>query len=182
MVNENVSESNKQYGYKVVLLGDETVGKTSLFYKYINNKFEEQYRQTLGTEILLKEVKFNNTTINLQIWDVAGGKYFSKYRRKFYIGASGALLVFDLTQIKTFHSIATWRKEFESNNSITPSYVLVGNKKDLVEENAIEKSKIDEYSKDISLDLTSAKTGENVEKTFVKLAEMLYKKETGKDL
>jgi small GTP-binding protein len=182
MVNKNVSESNKQYGYKVILLGDETVGKTSLFYKFINNKFEEDYRQTLGTEILLKEVNFNDMTIMLQIWDVAGGKYFSKYRRKFYNGASGALIIFDLTNKKTFHNIVTWRKEFENNNNNNPSYVLVGNKKDLVKENEIEKSKMEDYTKDIFLELTSAKTGENVEKTFKKLAEMLYKKETGKDL
>jgi small GTP-binding protein len=160
----------------VILLGDEAVGKTSLFYRYIHNKFEHSYRQTLGTEILLKEVSINGITVILQIWDVAGGDYFSRYREKFYNGAAGALIVFDTTREKTYNSIDTWTKEFEKIADENPSYILVGNKSDVGEEIMINKEIIEKYTKEYPLELTSAKTGENVEKTFKKLAEMLYEK------
>ena len=161
-------------------MGDEAVGKTSLFYRYIHNKFENSYRQTLGTEILLKEVKINDITIIMQIWDVAGGEYFSRYREKFYTGAAAALIVFDMTRAKTFENIELWKYEFENIVNDSPSYLIVGNKADLTDRIAIEKSEVEKYSKDFPTEFTSAKTGENVEKTFKRLAEALYKNKTGK--
>lgn len=182
IINSPDSGSLKYPGFKVILLGDEAVGKTSLFYRYVHNKFENSYRQTLGTEILLKEVTINGITIILQIWDVAGGKYFSRYREKFYNGASGALIVFDMSRQKTYDNIKTWREEFEKIIDEEPSYIFVGNKSDMEGVKEIQDTDIEKYRNKYPLELTSAKTGENVEDSFKRLAEMLYKKKTGEKL
>ena len=162
--------------FKVVILGDEAVGKTSLFYRYIHNKFENSYKQTLGTEILLKELSLNDEKVILQIWDVAGGSYFKRYREKYYNNATGALLVFDLTRRKTFDHLTQWLEEFETTLSKKPKYVLVGNKKDLQEQQTVGLQEINDFAEQMGfkLELTSAMTGENVESAFSHLAEMMY--------
>lgn len=180
MIIDNSDSGSILYpGFKVILLGDEAVGKTSLFYRYVHNKFENSYRQTLGTEILLKEVTINGVTIILQIWDVAGGKYFSRYREKFYNGASGAVIVFDMTRQKTYDNIKSWREEFENIVVEVPAYIFVGNKSDLDGAREIHDADNEKYRYKYPFELTSAKTGENVENTFKRLAEILYKKKTG---
>lgn len=165
--------------YKVCLLGDESVGKTSLVYRYIHNKFQSSYKQTLGTEILLKEVILVDypKPQNLQIWDIAGGDYFERYREKFYNNANGVLLVFDQTRKSTFDRLDKWKNEIEAVLGRKPVFVVLGNKDDLTSQRAIELQQMEEYEKNNHLTLirTSALTGINVEKAFNLLTELMVK-------
>ena len=165
--------------YKVCLLGDESVGKTSLVYRYIHNRFQNSYRQTLGTEILLKEVTISDYPQPqiLQIWDIAGGDYFERYREKFYNNAYGILLVFDQTRTKTFERLDKWKKEIETVLDREPVFVVLGNKDDLASQQVIDTQQMELYAKDTQLPLirTSALTGINVEKAFYLLTELMLK-------
>ena len=96
--------------YKVIVIGDPAVGKTSLLSKFATNKFEEKYLPTVGVQILKEpiELKEENATVNLMFWDIAGQPQFYMLHRPYFNGADGMLLVFDITRSSTFSNINNW--------------------------------------------------------------------------
>lgn len=157
---------------KVLLVGNFGVGKTSLIRRFVLNEFSEDYISTIGVRVSTKIVSFNNEQIKLLIWDVAGTSGNEKVPKAYFLGASAAMYVFDLSREETYLNIKTQLttvKELSGLKDIT----IVGNKKDLVTENEINQiiSKLE-----ISVDLiTSAKDDENVEDAFTILAKQSLK-------
>merc|ERR1711883_12435 len=98
---------------KVIILGDSGVGKTSLMNQYVNRKFSNQYKATIGADFLTKDITLDdNRQVTLQIWDTAGQERFQSLGVAFYRGADACILVFDLTAKKSFENLDTWREEF----------------------------------------------------------------------
>lgn len=155
---------------KICLLGEAKVGKTTLVYRYIENKFRTDFRSTLGVNLLKKTVKIGDSTISTQIWDLGGQEPFKKLRKLYLEGAEGALLLFDVTNQQSFIKLGEWISSFREVHGNKP-VVLIGNKIDLKENIIIDQSQAERYASEnnMSLILTSAKTGENVEKAFVDL-------------
>merc|ERR1712054_62291 len=108
--------SRKKVLLKVIILGDSSVGKTSLMNMYVNRKFNNQYKATIGADFLTKEVLVNHNgdqrLVTMQIWDTAGQERFQSLGVAFYRGADACILVFDLTSKKSFDNLDTWREEF----------------------------------------------------------------------
>lgn len=157
--------------YKILLLGDGNVGKTSLIMRFTTGRFKETYKATIGTDIFQKIIDNKD----LQIWDLSGQSHFKNIRMKFYKRANGSLIVFDLTNPNSFESLENWVEEAQEVTGDIPS-VLVGNKKDLdhlIQPETLEKAKKFAESKGIEFVFTSAKNGDNVEEAFKKLAEVL---------
>ena len=104
--------------YKVIVIGDPAVGKTSLLTNFATNQFEEKYLPTVGVSILKEtlELEGNEATINLMFWDIAGQQRFNNLRKSFYLGSQGALLLFDLTNKESMDHIVDWANEFWENN------------------------------------------------------------------
>lgn len=159
---------------KICLLGEAKVGKTTLVYRYIENKFRTDFRSTLGVNLLKKIVKIGDSTISTQIWDLGGQEPFKKLRKLYLEGAEGALLLFDVTNQQSFIKLGEWISSFREVHGNKP-VVLIGNKIDLKENVIIDQSQAERYASEnnMSLVLTSAKTGENVEKAFVDLLKRI---------
>lgn len=159
---------------KICLLGEAKVGKTTLVYRYIENKFRTDFRSTLGVNLLKKTVKIGDSTIATQIWDLGGQEPFKKIRKLYLEGAEGALLLFDVTNQQSFIKLEEWISSFREVHGNKP-VVLIGNKIDLKENIIIDQSQAERYASEnnMSLVLASAKTGENVEKAFVDLLKRI---------
>ena len=165
--------------YKVIVIGDPAVGKTSLLSKYATNKFEEKYLPTVGVQILKEpiELKEQEATVNLMFWDIAGQPQFYMLHRPYFNGADGMLLVFDITRSSTFSNVNNWYSAAVKYGLSGIPRILVGNKVDLAEERKIILPMAEHLSEKLNAPYfeTSALTGVNVKLVFQKIAELVYK-------
>ena len=175
-------EEPREYVFKIVILGDSAVGKTSLINQFVENAFEEDYKPTLGANIIRKDVLLDdlNTKVRLIVWDLAGQEKYNVVRSLYYQGCVGALLVYDITRMKTFNNIeAKWLDDFKKYVKREGVYLLIGNKSDLISQRMIsneEGSNLGEIINASKFIETSAKFGENVDNAFKSLvAEILEK-------
>lgn len=148
---------------KVILTGSFGVGKTSLFERFINNKFEDKYLTTIGVKVGKKMVDTENGELSMMIWDIAGEVAQNKVPTSYFLGASGIIYVFDVSRPSTYSHLKEDLEYLKSINKLT-TIKIVGNKKDLITE-----AELNALLKEIPLPVdlfTSAKTGENVEKLF----------------
>jgi len=100
--------SEKQLVFKVVVLGDENVGKTSVIRKFVDDKFHADYIPTIGSDFTIKKMKYLNVTINLNIWDIGGQKQYEN-RRAFYLrGTQGVFITYDVTRDDTYCNVPSW--------------------------------------------------------------------------
>jgi small GTP-binding protein len=174
------------YVYKIVLIGDGKVGKTSLRRNYMGQGFQKEYYKTLKADIAYYPQPLDDFLIKYSIWDLAGQPEFDNVRIQYYAGASGAILVFDVTERDSFENLTKWVKQLiSSTESQGTPIVLAANKMDLYQENEhIDFDEVDakieeirdkfDYPYPIDLITTSALTGENVEKAFVHLGRIIY--------
>ncbi|MBN2149805.1 MAG: GTP-binding protein [Candidatus Lokiarchaeota archaeon] len=156
--------------FKCIICGDPAVGKTSLVLRFTDKAFKRTYMPTLGTNITDKIVEFPDHNLSFQLWDVAGQAKFARFRKSFYGGAAGYVLVFDLTQPETLKSVYAWSNDIRSLIGEMPGLIL-GNKHDLVDQRQVPDEAIAELSQAIGMPvvLTSALTGENVDEAFKEL-------------
>ena len=177
---------------KLVLCGDRGVGKTTLRHLYLGFGFKSQYMMTIGAEFSIKDVIWQDGPLigshtKAQIWQLAGGSRFKAVRPLYYIGSHGAILVYDVTRSETFENLIYYLKEIKTHVGTIP-VALIGNKIDLRKftTNTISTQMGLEFAKMIEKEFlnnwcevpfaeTSAKSGENVELVFKRLAEIIYK-------
>jgi small GTP-binding protein len=178
--------------YKITLLGDGAVGKTSLRKNFMGEAFSTKYNMTLGSDFAVKNVEVDDSEVMLVIWDLAGQPRFSAVREAYYRGSRGALIVFDLTRAESYENLANWVAELVKNNGYKKiPIVLIGNKMDLRGSlyNTIPKKYGENYAKrlgewsgfDVQYIETSAKFGDNVEEAFATLVRQIVKS-TQKDI
>ncbi len=163
-----------KYIIKLVLLGEANVGKTSLVYRFIENKFRENYKSTLGVNLLKKDMDVSGYgVVSASIWDLGGQESFKNLRQLYLEGANGALLVYDTTNQESFDKLDEWIQSFREARE-APVY-LIGNKSDLKNLVKVTEKKAGDYAKtnNMKLIITSAKTGENVEEAFRELTKTI---------
>ena len=166
-----------EMNFKIIVIGDSGVGKTCITNKAISDDFTNQYNITIGMEIFSLFLKLDNKIIKLNIWDTCGQEIYRSLITNFYRNSSLAILVYSIDNKKSFQDIDLWIKELKVNNSPDTKLILVGNKADLEENREVqyvEGKKFAENYEFLDFFETSAKTGENIKKLFIKSASVLY--------
>jgi Ras-related protein Rab-2A len=164
--------------FKCIIVGDSRVGKSQLLLQLTRNEFKAAHDPTLGVEFKTRVVTVDSTLVKLQIWDTAGQERFRSTTRSYYRGASGILLVFDVTQRETFEHVATWLHEAQEHSNLPLSIFLIGNKCDLADQREVSTEEATEYARERGLTYmeTSAKTAQNVERAFLETAHSIVEK------
>lgn len=166
-----VSE-NRTYQKKICLLGEFAVGKTSLVRRFVEGRFDEKYLTTVGVVVSRKKVALAGSIAHLLIWDLAGGRDFSQ--SGYLTGVAGALLVCDLTRVETLAAYYLYANQLRQVNP-NAQIILLANKSDLMDARSLPDEQLFPVAQELGAPLliTSAKTGDQVEKAFMMLAERL---------
>ncbi|NHI94279.1 MAG: GTP-binding protein [Candidatus Lokiarchaeota archaeon] len=176
MEGESTLSKKKEKVYKIVLLGDESVGKTSTITQHVEKKFEESYKMTIGTDISAKLMEEGGKNIYLIIWDIGGQDKFKVLRESYLQGAFGALVLYDISNQFSYNHIPDWIADAEKYCGKIP-LILCGNKNDLENKRVILAEDGKKLAKEIGAEFieTSAKTGENVDEAFNLLVQKIVK-------
>ncbi|MFW9829893.1 MAG: GTP-binding protein [Promethearchaeota archaeon] len=170
-------EIKADYKFKLVVVGDPGVGKTSTILRFTDNAFSRVYLATAGTNISDKSFQVDRNFVELIIWDIAGQAKFGTMRKHFYQGANGVILIYDLTNPKSFESISAWYKDIRNHVGKKASLVgyIFGNKLDLIEERKVKTKTAQKLANALNLNYIeiSALTGQNVENSFYNMAKRL---------
>jgi small GTP-binding protein len=174
----------RSYRFKIILAGDESVGKTSTILRFIQNTFSEMYKPTLGFQISVKNMKYispanEEISVVLSLWDVAGQGQFAVVRKGYYQGTDGVLLLFDLTRRKTFDNAKAWADEIRAVMPAVP-FLLVGNKADLPNHVVLseECARASTEQNFVGYAIVSAATGRGVDDIFKGIANCIIDKIT----
>jgi len=176
---------------KVIILGDSGVGKTSLMNQYVNKKFTNQYKATIGADFLTKEVMLEEKLVTMQIWDTAGQERFQSLGVAFYRGADACVLVYDITNQKSFEQLDSWRDEFliqaGPRDPENFPFVVLGNKVDKENERRVTTNKAKQWCKSKGINPipnyeTSAKEAVYVEQAFQTIAIAALKQDQPDDM
>ena len=165
--------------YKILILGDPAVGKSCFLARYVENSFEKVYMSTAGMDYKYKDVELGDgKLIKLQIWDTAGQERYRTLTTNLYKGAVGIVLIYDITNKKTFENVRSWITSIEEETSKKIILILVGNKADLKDERKVQKEEGEDIAKEFNLPFfeSSAQSGLNVKSVFETLAKLIVEK------
>ena len=172
---------------KVILIGDSGVGKTNIMSKFLKNEFMEESKATVGVEFGSKLFNHEGHKIKAQIWDTAGQEKYKAITGAYYKGSKGALVVYDITQKKTFENIEKWVNDLKAAGDPKITIILIGNKNDLDNKRQVSKDQGEEKARSFGCAFleTSAYSGDNIDKAFNLMVKEIYEKfsndSTGED-
>lgn len=177
----NMSAAEYDYLFKVLLVGDSSVGKSCLLLRFTEDSYMESYISTIGVDFKIKTVELDGKTIKFQIWDTAGQERFKTVTSSYYRGAHGIIIVYDITDMDSFDHVKHWLTEIERYTSDNVNKILVGNKCDLAEKRAVEQQMAKAFANDVGIPFleTSAKDATNVEQAFLTMAREIKKRVGG---
>lgn len=166
--------------FKLLLIGDSGVGKTCVLFRFSDDTFNTTFISTIGIDFKIKTVELQGKKIKLQIWDTAGQERFHTITTSYYRGANGILLVYDITNPKSFDNISKWLRNINEHASEDVERMLIGNKCDMDDKRLIseERGKNVASENGIKFFETSAKDNINIEQAFITLAEDILNKQS----
>jgi small GTP-binding protein len=173
--------------YKVIVIGDPSIGKTSLIRKFVNTKFSSQYIPTVGVDITKQPVQIEfggkKLTITLMLWDLAGQPQFHLLHKVYCNGANGVLLGFDLTKSFTYSNVKNWHQMVVKHGLRDVPMILFGNKADLKDQRTVTDPHVDHLKEQLGISdyfETSALEGQNVQDLFKAIAQRIYEVKNNK--
>lgn len=172
-----MTESNYDYLFKVVLIGDSGVGKSNLLSRFTRGEFNIDSKSTIGVEFATRSINVDGKTVKAQIWDTAGQERYRAITSAYYRGAVGALLVYDIAKHATYVNVTRWLKELRDHADSNIVIMLVGNKSDLKHLRAVptEEAKAFASENGLSFIETSALDASNVESAFQNILTEIYR-------
>ena len=177
---EILPEDFAQYdiSFKLIAIGDSSVGKSCLTTQAVRNNFMEFYQATVGFEFLTFNLRMNSNVVKLQIWDTCGQEVYKSLISNFYRNCSLALIVYAINNRTSFEHAENWLNDLKNQSNPNVRVFLVGNKSDLEQERQVSKEEAEKFKEEKNLDVfmeTSAKTGENARNVLLEAAKILYK-------
>ena len=179
-----MATNNKpQIKLKLLIIGDSSVGKTSMLLSYTDNYFPESHLATIGVEYKVKEIETNKFNISLQIWDTAGQERFRSITKSFFRNTNGIIFVYDVTCRKSFQSVKDWIKDSELHDTGSEK-LLCGNKIDLKEKREVNFDELEEFGmkKKIEVMEISAKERIRIDDAFQKIIDIILSNKTDKEI
>jgi len=176
------SEMDGQESYdvfiKMILIGDSSVGKSCLIERYTENTFAKSHLATIGIDFKIKMIELDGKRVKLQILDTAGQERFKTITTTYYKGVQGAILVYDISDERTFKNVQEWITNVRANATKGTCILLVGNKCDLTDQRLVETSQGETVAKELGVPFleASAKNGTNVEQIFIDLTRNILGK------
>ncbi|KAL0485187.1 vacuolar protein sorting protein VPS12/21 [Acrasis kona] len=173
----DINPSAKPVSFKLVLLGESAVGKSSLVLRFVRGQFFEYQESTIGAAFLTQTVPLGDAVIKFEIWDTAGQERYKSLAPMYYRGAAAAIVVYDITNYDSFLRAKQWVKELQRQGNTNIVIALAGNKSDLSDKRKVDFSEASAYAEDNGILFleTSAKTAQNVNEIFVAIARKLPK-------
>jgi Ras-related protein Rab-1A len=173
-----MTTSEYDFVFKILLIGNSAVGKSSLLMRFADDIFHETFLPTIGVDFKIRTIEHEGSKIKLQMWDTAGQEKFKTITSAYYKGAQGILLVFDLCDKKSFGDIKTWLSEvdrFSTNESVK---ILVGNKSDLISDRQVSKEEAERFAENEGMIYyeASAKNNSKVDTIFRNLSDAMKEK------
>lgn len=168
--------------FKVLLIGDSGVGKTCILCRFSDDSFNSSFISTIGIDFKMKTIDFNGKKIKLQIWDTAGQERFYTITSTYYRGAMGIMLVYDVTDGKSFDSIAKWLRNIDENANEDVVKMIVGNKCDMEDKRIVPTERGQEVASHHGIPFfeTSAKTNVNITPAFYDMTRRILEKQPEK--
>lgn len=175
--------------FKIIIIGDSGVGKSSLTLRATKNQFQDYYNATVGFEFFSQNIKMDDTIIKLQMWDTCGQEIYRSLISSFYKNSSLAMIMYSIEDEESFRHLDYWIKEIKNNSNPDIKIILIGNKVDLEDKRTVSKEEEEKFAKENGIEEvyeTSAKTGFNAKNIFCRAAQILYKehlnyKQIGRD-
>ncbi|RVE62080.1 hypothetical protein OJAV_G00177280 [Oryzias javanicus] len=171
---QSISSMAKTYDYlfKLLLIGDSGVGKTCILFRFSEDAFNSTFISTIGIDFKIRTIELDGKKIKLQIWDTAGQERFRTITTAYYRGAMGIMLVYDITNEKSFDNIKNWIRNIEEHASSDVEKMVLGNKCDINDKRQVTKMGGEKLALEYGIKFmeTSAKSNINVENAFLTLA------------
>merc|ERR1711916_108951 len=148
-----VTRTCMEFLFKVLVLGEAGVGKTALIRRYVENTFSFRYKYTIGVDFALKVVELDSkTTVRLQLWDIAGQERFGVMTRVYYKESAACVIVFDITERRTFEAVAKWKQDLDAKvhlaNGEPVPCILLANKCDVEGDRPVSNEEIEDFVKE----------------------------------
>ena len=169
----NLEEEVYDEKFRLMLIGNSNVGKTSIIKRFCKNKFINSFISSVGIDFETKYVKIGDKTINLQIWDTAGQERYKVLAKNYFNQSDGFIIVYDITDRKSFDDVANWIEQIKEYAGEYTKNIIVGNKLDLEKMRKVEKDEGKELAEKYGYIFfeTSAQSGKNIDKAFDSLAK-----------
>jgi small GTP-binding protein len=164
--------------YKFIIVGSSGVGKTAILNRLVEDSFTDESLATIGVEFESTVLMVDGQKVKLQIWDTAGQERFRSIAKAYYRNAVGVIVVYDLTDRKSFDELTAWLTDIHALCDANAVIQLIGNKSDLASERAVSVSEAESFAEHHRIQYleTSAKIGANVGEAFVKVAALILQR------
>uniref|UniRef100_A0A8D0H0W0 small monomeric GTPase n=1 Tax=Sphenodon punctatus TaxID=8508 RepID=A0A8D0H0W0_SPHPU len=176
--NKDASDQNFDYMFKLLIIGNSSVGKTSFLFRYADDTFSQAFVSTVGIDFKVKTVCRNDKRVKLQIWDTAGQERYRTITTAYYRGAMGFILMYDITNEESFSAVQDWATQIKTYSWDNAQVILVGNKCDMDEERVVPLEKGKSLADQLGFDYfeVSAKENINVRQVFERLVDIICEK------
>ena len=160
------------YLFKILMIGDMNVGKSSIMLRYTEDTYTDEYIGTIGVDFKIRTLNLEGKSVKLQIWDTAGQERFRTITSQYYRGAHGIVVVYDVTDAESFKNVANWLDDIDRYAAPNVETLLIGNKTDATGVRAVTTQMGKEFAEEVGMDFmeTSAKSSEGVERAFSAMA------------
>ncbi|KYO19355.1 PREDICTED: ras-related protein Rab-3B isoform X3 [Gavialis gangeticus] len=176
--NKDASDQNFDYMFKLLIIGNSSVGKTSFLFRYADDTFTPAFVSTVGIDFKVKTVCRNDKRVKLQIWDTAGQERYRTITTAYYRGAMGFILMYDITNEDSFNAVQDWATQIKTYSWDNAQVILVGNKCDMEDERIVPLEKGKHLANQLGFDYfeASAKENINVRQVFERLVDVICEK------